>query len=34
VLDAAGAPQTLLVFGDERVTAQGTAATLIAERTY
>ena len=33
VLDAAGAPQTLLVFGDERVTAQGTAATLIAERT-
>ena len=34
VLDAAGAPQTLLVFGDERVTAQGTAATLVAERTY
>lgn len=33
VLDAAGAPQTLLVFGDERVTAQGTAATLVAERT-
>lgn len=32
VLDEAGTPQTLLVFGDERVTAQGTAATLIAER--
>jgi len=33
VLDDAGTPQTLLVFGDERVTAQGTAATLVAERT-
>jgi hypothetical protein len=33
VLDDAGDPQTLLVFGDASVTARGTAATLVAERT-
>jgi hypothetical protein len=33
VLDDAGEPQTLLVFGETSVTAQGAAATLVADRT-
>ena len=33
VLNDTGDPQTLLVFGNTSVTAQGTAATLVAERT-